>query len=67
MVIWDNLCSMHKGGEFDYTTQRRDMRRTTVREGTEPHLLESGDDPYGELFAMAPKVVDINLARAGGV
>lgn len=66
MVIWDNLCSMHKGGEFDYTTQRRDMRRTTVREGTEPHLLESGDDPYGELFSMAPKVVDINLARAGG-
>ncbi len=66
MVIWDNLCSMHKGGEYDYTTRRRDMRRTTVREGTEPHQLETGDDPYGELFAMAPRVVDINAARAAG-
>lgn len=66
MVIWDNLCSMHRGGEFDYANERRDMRRTTVREGTEPHQLETGDDPYGELFSAAPKAVDIAAARAGG-
>ena len=66
MVIWDNLCSMHKGGEYAYDTYRRDMRRTTVREGTEPHTMESGDDPYTELFARSPKVVDIQHARSAG-
>ena len=66
MVIWDNLCSMHKGGEYAYDTYRRDMRRTTVREGTEPHTMESGDDPYTELFASSPKVVDIQGARYAG-
>ena len=66
MVIWDNLCSMHRGGEYAYDTYRRDMRRTTVREGTEPHTMESGDDPYTELFASSPKVVDIQGARYAG-
>jgi alpha-ketoglutarate-dependent 2,4-dichlorophenoxyacetate dioxygenase len=66
MVIWDNLCSMHRGGEYDYTNEKRDMRRTTVREGTEPHTMESGDDPFTELFARSPKVVDIQQARAAG-
>jgi alpha-ketoglutarate-dependent 2,4-dichlorophenoxyacetate dioxygenase len=66
MVIWDNLCSMHKGGDYDYAKHPRDMRRTTVREGTEPHTMESGDDPYTELFARSPKVVDIQGARYAG-
>lgn len=66
MVIWDNLCSMHRGGEYDYTAWKRDMRRTTVREGTEPHTMESGDDPYTALFAKSPKAVDINSARDAG-
>jgi len=66
LVIWDNLCSMHRGGDFDYANEKRDMRRTTVREGTEPHTMESGDDPYTELFAKSPKVVDIQGARAEG-
>ena len=55
MVIWDNLCSMHRGGEYDYGKYKRDMRRTTVREGTEPHQMETGDDPFGELFARTPE------------
>jgi alpha-ketoglutarate-dependent 2,4-dichlorophenoxyacetate dioxygenase len=42
------------------------MRRTTVREGTEPHQLETGDDPFGQLFARSPKIVDIQAARAAG-
>ena len=66
MVIWDNLCTMHRGGDYDYTAHKRDMRRTTVREGTEPHMLESGDDPYTALFAKSPKAVDINTARDAG-
>lgn len=32
LVIWDNLCSMHRGGDFDDTRHRRDMRRTTIYE-----------------------------------
>lgn len=66
MVIWDNLCSMHRGGEYDYSSYKRDMRRTTVREGTEPHTMESGDDPFGDLFARSPQVVDIQGARVAG-
>lgn len=30
MTIWDNLCTLHRGGEFDDINHRRDMRRTTV-------------------------------------
>ncbi|OJW72313.1 MAG: hypothetical protein BGO57_11980 [Sphingomonadales bacterium 63-6] len=67
LVIWDNLCSMHRGGEFDYEHQKRDMRRTTVREGTEPHTMETGDDPFAELFSSTPKTVDIVSARQGGL
>jgi alpha-ketoglutarate-dependent 2,4-dichlorophenoxyacetate dioxygenase len=66
MVIWDNLCSMHRGGEYDYGKYPRDMRRTTVREGTEPHQMETGDDPFGELFSRIPKIVDIQGARHAG-
>lgn len=65
MVIWDNLCSMHRGGEYDYAHKKRDMRRTTVREGTEPRAMDL-DDPFTELFASSPKVVDIQNARAAG-
>jgi alpha-ketoglutarate-dependent 2,4-dichlorophenoxyacetate dioxygenase len=66
MVIWDNLCSMHRGGDFDAAAEKRDMRRTTVREGTEPHTMETGDDPYTALFAASPRAVDINSARDAG-
>ncbi|MFC4257285.1 TauD/TfdA family dioxygenase [Altererythrobacter xixiisoli] len=52
LVIWDNLCSMHRGGEFDAANEARDMRRTTVREGTEPYAVES-DDPFTELFSTS--------------
>ncbi|WEK47995.1 MAG: TauD/TfdA family dioxygenase [Candidatus Andeanibacterium colombiense] len=65
LVIWDNLCTMHKGGEYDYTSYKRDMRRTTVREGTEPHTMDL-DDSFTKLFADSPKVVDIQGARVGG-
>lgn len=51
LVIWDNLCTMHRGGDFDVMNERRDMRRTTVREGPPP---EQPDDPFQELFAQLP-------------
>ena len=50
MVIWDNLCSMHRGGDFDEVNHRRDMRRTTVREGVPP---AQADDPFGDMFKAA--------------
>lgn len=34
VVIWDNLATMHRATPFDDTMHRRDMRRTTCREGT---------------------------------
>ncbi|HXZ68928.1 MAG TPA: TauD/TfdA family dioxygenase [Alphaproteobacteria bacterium] len=50
LAIWDNLCTMHRGGDFDETRYRRDMRRTTVREGAAP---EKPDDPFTDAFARA--------------
>lgn len=34
IVMWDNLATMHRATPFDDRQHRRDMRRTTVREGT---------------------------------
>ena len=62
MVIWDNLCSMHRGGEYDYSAEKRDMRRTTVREATEPFSMID-DDPFSQLFSKIPKQVDIERGR----
>jgi len=50
MVIWDNLCSMHRGGDFDDSTYRRDMRRTTIREHDAPSVP---DDPFTDLFTAS--------------
>jgi alpha-ketoglutarate-dependent 2,4-dichlorophenoxyacetate dioxygenase len=36
VVVWDNLCTMHRATEFDDQSHRRDMRRTTMRE-TDPN------------------------------
>ncbi|MEE8332547.1 MAG: TauD/TfdA family dioxygenase [Alphaproteobacteria bacterium] len=32
VLIWDNLCTMHRATAFDDQTHKRDMRRTTCRE-----------------------------------
>jgi alpha-ketoglutarate-dependent 2,4-dichlorophenoxyacetate dioxygenase len=34
LLVWDNLQTMHRGTPFDDTKYPRDMRRTTVIEGT---------------------------------
>jgi alpha-ketoglutarate-dependent 2,4-dichlorophenoxyacetate dioxygenase len=50
LTIWDNLCTMHRGGDFEDTKYRRDMRRTTIREGAPP---AEPDDPFDEMFRAA--------------
>ncbi len=50
MAIWDNLCSLHRGGEYDDTLYRRDMRRTTVRD---PQADDTALDHYSRMFAVA--------------
>lgn len=55
MSIWDNLCTNHRGSEWDWT-ERRDMRRTTVREAPAP---EGGDDPFGDLLGAMPAIVPV--------
>lgn len=52
MVIWDNLCTFHRGAGFDWN-ERRDMRRATVREAPPPAVE---DDPFGDLFRAAPTI-----------
>jgi alpha-ketoglutarate-dependent 2,4-dichlorophenoxyacetate dioxygenase len=52
MTIWDNLCSFHRGGDFDETQYRRDMRRTTVRD---PDAPDAGEDPFQTMFMKAGK------------
>jgi alpha-ketoglutarate-dependent 2,4-dichlorophenoxyacetate dioxygenase len=32
VLVWDNLCTMHRATPFDDQTYKRDMRRTTCRE-----------------------------------
>ncbi|HWL46324.1 MAG TPA: TauD/TfdA family dioxygenase [Sphingomonadaceae bacterium] len=54
LVVWDNLASMHRGGEYDAHRYRRDMRRTTVREGEPP---AAPDDPFGELFGKGMRML----------
>ena len=38
VVMWDNLCTMHRATPFDDRRYRRDMRRTTVRERNAEHF-----------------------------
>jgi alpha-ketoglutarate-dependent 2,4-dichlorophenoxyacetate dioxygenase len=53
MSIWDNLCVMHRAGDFDDTAYRRDMRRTTVREAG----VEARDDHFTTLFTESHKAM----------
>lgn len=54
LVIWDNLCSMHRGGEYDDMHERRDMRRTTIREAPAPPVP---DDPFTDLVRASGRTV----------
>jgi alpha-ketoglutarate-dependent 2,4-dichlorophenoxyacetate dioxygenase len=56
MTIWDNLACVHRGGEFDFEKERRDMRRTTVREAVEGTTL---DNSFSALFQEMPKLAPV--------
>ncbi len=58
LVIWDDLCTMHRGGEFDELHHRRDMRRTSVREGGS---AEASADQFTDLYRAAG--VDLHKPR----
>ncbi len=51
MSIWDNLCVVHRAGDFDDTAWKRDMRRTTIREAG----MEAKEDHFTTLFASPPR------------
>jgi alpha-ketoglutarate-dependent 2,4-dichlorophenoxyacetate dioxygenase len=50
LSIWDDLCTMHRGGKFDELHQRRDMRRTSVREG---RASGGAEDQFTDLYKAA--------------
>jgi len=50
LSIWDDLCTMHRGGPFDDLKHRRDMRRTSVREG---HSASGAEDQFTDLYKSA--------------
>ncbi len=54
LSIWDNLCSFHRGGPFDSLHERRDMRRTTIRE-----TYDAGqpDDPFATVMDFKLKTL----------
>ncbi|MDB5685056.1 MAG: hypothetical protein JWM75_2754 [Sphingomonas bacterium] len=39
LVVWDNLCTMHRGSDYDDRNERRDMRRTTVMASPPPPVM----------------------------
>jgi alpha-ketoglutarate-dependent 2,4-dichlorophenoxyacetate dioxygenase len=55
LSIWNNLTTFHKGGTYDIAHERRDMRRTTIRE-----TLEAGqpDDPFATLLDYKLKTLE---------
>lgn len=54
MTIWDNLCTLHRAGDFDETQHRRDMRRTTIRD---PQSPGDAGDIVQDMFRPAHKAV----------
>jgi alpha-ketoglutarate-dependent 2,4-dichlorophenoxyacetate dioxygenase len=43
ILIWDNRCTLHRGTEYDYRRDKRDMRRATVNEsGADASAIPAG-------------------------
>lgn len=49
LSIWDDLCTMHRGGPFDELQHRRDMRRTSVRESH----AGGAEDQFTDMYKAA--------------
>ncbi|ANB71763.1 hypothetical protein AYM40_04775 [Paraburkholderia phytofirmans OLGA172] len=52
LVLWDNLASMHRGGEYDDRRSRRDMRRTTIRDAS---VISDAKDAFSNVFDVVDK------------
>jgi alpha-ketoglutarate-dependent 2,4-dichlorophenoxyacetate dioxygenase len=52
LVIWDNLCTMHRGSDYDDVNERRDLRRTTVMASPPPPVML--DPRFADRFDPAP-------------
>lgn len=57
MSIWDNLCTMHRAGDFDDTAWKRDMRRTTIREAG----VTAADDHFTTMFAASKRAAETTV------
>jgi alpha-ketoglutarate-dependent 2,4-dichlorophenoxyacetate dioxygenase len=55
LSIWDNLCTLHRGGAFDSAHERRDMRRTTIRETFD---ASQPDDPFATVMDHKLKTLE---------
>jgi alpha-ketoglutarate-dependent 2,4-dichlorophenoxyacetate dioxygenase len=45
LVIWDNRCTLHRAGAFDYLRHKRDLRRTTINEYGEERTAGRLEEP----------------------
>lgn len=55
LSIWDNLCTFHRGGPFDSLNERRDMRRTTIRE---TYDASQPADPFAKVMDFRLKTLE---------
>lgn len=49
LVIWDNPYTLHRAMPFDYLTDKRDLRRTTI---SDPRLVAADPSPQGQMAAQ---------------
>ncbi len=54
LVVWSNLATLHRGGGFDETKHKRNMRRTTIRAGAAP---AEDDQPHLEMYRKSLEIM----------
>jgi alpha-ketoglutarate-dependent 2,4-dichlorophenoxyacetate dioxygenase len=48
LVIWDNRCTLHRATPFNYLTDKRDLRRTTI---SDPRLVSASQPTHTAVAA----------------
>ena len=67
--VGDSIRAWHAADGIDPASFTRTLKQwlsRTVDWETPIHQLETGDDPFSELFSRSPKIVDIQGARYAG-
>lgn len=54
LVVWSNLATLHRGGGFDETRHKRNMRRTTIRAGAAP---AHDDQPHLQMYRKSLEIM----------